>query len=99
MRADGTRVHRLTTALAQEFDPSWSPDGSRIAYRHQSDDDRTCDIFTMRADGSGGRNLTRNRVADWGPAWSPDGMRIAFNSAMGTGGFGLLGFVVAPDGS
>jgi TolB protein len=99
MRADGTRVRRLTSAPAQEFDPSWCPDGSRIAYRRQSGDDTTSEIFTMRADGSGRRNLTHNRVADWGAAWSPDGKRIAFNSAMGTGGFGLLGFVVAPDGS
>src|SRR5438128_12017232 len=41
MRADGTRVHRLTTALAQEFDPSWSPDGAHIAYHPQAAEDTT----------------------------------------------------------
>jgi TolB protein len=38
-------------------------------------------------------------VADWGPAWSPEGSSIAFNSAMGTAGFGLLGYAVSPSGS
>src|SRR5207249_7560561 len=81
-------------------DPTWSPDGTRIAYRHQSGDDQTTEIFVMNADGSGQRNLTRNDVADWGPDWSPDGSSIAFNSAMGsTGWSGLFGYVMAPDGS
>jgi Tol biopolymer transport system component len=92
MRADGTHVRRLTSAPAMEFDPTWSPDGSRIAYRHQTDDDETTEIFVMDADGSDRRNLTSNDVADWGPAWSPDGSSIAFNSAMGTAGLGLLGY-------
>jgi Tol biopolymer transport system component len=99
MRADGTHVRRLTKSSAQEFDPTISPDGSLIAYRHQTADDTSTEIFVMRSDGSDQRNLTRNAVSDWGPAFSPDGKLIAFNSAMGTGGFGLLGYVVAPDGS
>jgi len=99
MRADGTGVRRLTSAPAMEFDPTWSPDGSRIAYRHQARDNETPEIFVMDADGSDQRNLTRNDVADWGPAWSPDGSSIAFNSAMGTGGVGLLGYAVSPSGS
>ncbi len=99
MRADGTHVRRLTSAPPMEFDPTWSPDGSRIAYRHQTGDDGTTEIFVMDADGSDQRNLTRNDVADWGPAWSPDGSSIAFNSATGTAGFGLLGYTVSPSGS
>ncbi len=99
MRANGTGVRRLTSAPAMEFDPTWSPDGSRIAYRHQARDNETPEIFVMDADGSDQRNLTRNDVADWGPAWSPDGSSIAFNSAMGTGGIGLLGYTVSPSGS
>ena len=99
MHADGTHVQRLTKSAAQEFDPTWSPDGTLIAYRHQTPADTSTEIFVMRADGSHQRNLTRNAVPDWGPAFSPDGKLIAFNSAMGTGGFGLLDYVVAPDGS
>jgi WD40-like Beta Propeller Repeat len=96
MRADGTRARPLTSAPAMEFDPTWSPDGSRIAYRHQTGDDGTTEIFVMDADGSDQRNLTGNDVADyWGPAWPPDGSSIAFNSAMGTGGIGLLGYTVS----
>jgi TolB protein len=99
MRADGSHVRRLTNAPAMEFDPTWSPDGKRIAYRHQVGDDATTEIFVMDADGSQQTNLTRNEVADWGPDWSPDGDAIAFNSAMKTGGVGLYGYIVAPDGS
>ena len=99
MRADGTDVVRLTRSRALQFDPTWSPDGSRIAYRHQTGDDSSTEIYVMDADGSHPTRLTRNHVADWGPDWSPDGAEIAWNSQTGSGSSGLLGYVMAPDGS
>jgi TolB protein len=96
MSADGTHLRKLTSGSAMEFDPTWSPDGSRIAYRHWPRNG-TSRIFVMNADGSDQRNLTRND--SWGPDWSPDGRRIAFNSMVGAGGLDVGGFVVDADGS
>jgi Tol biopolymer transport system component len=98
-RADGSGAHRITDAPAMEFDPSWSPDGSQIAYRHQTGDDGTTEIYVIDVAGSTARNFTRNDVADWGPDWSPDGRWIAWNSAAATDGFGLYGYIARPDGS
>ena len=97
--ANGTGGRRITRGPAQEFDPTWSPDGSQIAYRHQTGDDGATEIFVMNADGSAPRNLTRNHAADWGPDWAPDGRTIVWNSSVGTDGFGMYGYVMRPDGS
>ena len=78
VNADGGGLFRLTDDPAADFDPSWSPDGRRIAYRHE--DERSGQIYVMNADGSGQQNLTRRRGLDYSPAWSPDGRRIAFGS-------------------
>lgn len=59
--------------------PSWSPDGSLIAYtsfRHGLGE-----IYVVRADGRGERRLTRHAAHDDHAAWSPDGRRIAFVSS------------------
>jgi TolB protein len=98
-QADGSGAHRITRTPAQEFDPTWSPDGSQIAYRHQTGGDETTEIFIMDPDGSARRHLTRNHAADWGPDWSPNGRWIAWNSAEGADGGGLVGYVMRPDGS
>jgi TolB protein len=78
---DGSHVRRLTHRPGPEFDATWSPDGTRIAYRDSrrgiNDND---EIYVVNVDGSGRRNLTRNSSNDWGPAWSPDGRLIAFSS-------------------
>ena len=82
--ADGSGLKRLTTSPAREYDPSWSPDGTKIAYRHQPDDDEgKAEIYVMNADGSGKRNLTRSPGQDHSPAWSPDSNKIAFASTRG----------------
>ena len=97
VNADGSGLKRLTTSEDLEFDPTWSPDGKAIAYRHQPGDDSTTDIFMMNADGSHRRNLTgSDELGDWGPDWSPDGEWIAWNTA--SAGFVFDLGLIHPDG-
>ncbi|MGH7339150.1 MAG: hypothetical protein ACREKH_01540, partial [Candidatus Rokuibacteriota bacterium] len=58
--------------------PSWSPDGSRIAF--QSWRHGNAEIYVMNADGSGVTRLTSHGALDQLPSWSPDGSTIAFTS-------------------
>ncbi|MFQ5343378.1 MAG: choice-of-anchor J domain-containing protein [Anaerolineae bacterium] len=76
--ANGTDDQRLTVNLfADEIDPDWSPDGSRIAY--VSNQYGSPDIVVMGSDGADHRRLIADafrREVD--PDWSPDGTAIAF---------------------
>jgi Tol biopolymer transport system component len=94
VNADGSGLVRLTDDPAADFDPSWSPDGRRIAHRHE--DEQSGQIYVMNADGSQQQNLTRRRGLDYSPAWSPDGRRIAFASVRA--GKATI-WVMRPDGS
>ena len=59
------------------FAPSVSPDGSRIAYAHYTDN---WEIMTANPDGSDQRRLTHNDTDDVGPVWLPDGTSVVFLS-------------------
>jgi Tol biopolymer transport system component len=77
---DGSALKRLTREPGAEFDPSWSPDGARIAFRYQPGGDETAEICHERGwEGLG--DLSRNATMDYSPAWSPDGSQIAFASS------------------
>ena len=79
--ADGSHAKRVTTRPGPEFDPSWSPDGSRVAYRDSRHGiNRNDEIYTIDANGAHRRNLTRSPTNEWSPSWSPDGKLIAFYS-------------------
>lgn len=74
---------RLTDDAGADTTPSWSRDGSRIAFA--SDRGGEQEIWSMTADGSDLRNLTRTAGADeflqpGGEAWGPDG-RILYQRA------------------
>ena len=62
-------------------DPSWSPDGKRIAFA--SDRAGSYDIYTMSSDdGHDVRRLTEDESAEADPSWSPDGSWIAYTGKL-----------------
>lgn len=70
------------TVLGDDSMPDFSPDGTRIAFT--SNRDQQGEIYVMKPDGSGQRRLTRRAGDDWEPDFSPDGKRIAFWQLPGT---------------
>jgi len=73
---NASAIWHLTNDAAADLDPTWSPDGNRIAFRSQRDGND--EIYVMNADGSCQTNLTDDPENELSPAWSPDGKRIAF---------------------
>jgi len=76
MNPDGTDRKQLTDDSAGDYQPSVSPDGTRIAF--MSVRSGINKIYAMNADGTSVRNLSGSFSGDGSPAWSPDGREIAF---------------------
>ena len=77
-------THQVLTRPGDERYPSYSPDGTRIAFRGDLDATEPSgdeEIYVMEADGTNVRRLTDNADFDSAPSWSPDGTRIAFERA------------------
>lgn len=89
--------------------PSWSPDGSLIAF--ESNRDGFSDIYVMNVDGSHIKQLTRDPFAniyfiksptDTTPTWSLDGKQIAFAGGRDNGMMSYVNlniYVMNADGS
>lgn len=79
MNADGTGKTRLTTTPVVEYGPTWSPDGTKIAFvRRSATDANERDIFVMNADGTRESQLTDDNGRELVPQWSPDGTKILY---------------------
>ncbi|HEV8682663.1 MAG TPA: DPP IV N-terminal domain-containing protein [Actinomycetota bacterium] len=78
MRADGTDVRPLTKDPGRRSDPSWSPDGTRLAF--DSDRDGDFEIYVLDLATGEERQVTDDPADDVSPAWSPDGTKLAFVS-------------------
>ena len=77
MHADGSNLHALTSGSVNDITPTWSPDGTRIAFT------RNGHIYVMNANGGGVAALTSGQFVDSTPEWSPEGAKIAFTSSRG----------------
>jgi len=77
MDVDGENQKRLTPGR-NAANPTWSPDGSRIAF--ESGIPPRTDIYVMNADGTNVVNLTNNLADNQQPSWSPDGKKIIFSA-------------------
>ena len=80
--SDGSGVRQLVNLTnnsdSRDETPTWSPDGSHIAF--SSNRDGNFDIYVMKVNGGSLTNLTDHGNEDKQPAWSPDGRYIAFSS-------------------
>lgn len=80
MDPDGGNPKRLTENLAADWQPSWSPDGQKIAFVSNRDGGRV-QIYVMDGDGGNPVKLTDGLIS-LSPSWAPNGQEIVFASSI-----------------
>ena len=81
----------LTSYPGNEGSPSFSPDGTQVAFYWNGENGDNGDVY-VKSVAPGGKplRLTTNPADDNYPAWSPDGKFIAFLRDLGNGKFSLF---------
>jgi Tol biopolymer transport system component len=72
----GNEREVILKTLDEVHDPTWSPDGKRVAFSGNLGGLLDLYVYDLETDGL--KRLTQDAYAEMQPAWSPDGTRIAF---------------------
>ena len=92
--ADGTSSTQMNIAGVSPRDPTWSPDGQKIAFATGAQGTSEIDVVSL---GGGIAHLATGLTYAGKPAWSPDGTQIAFDCEIDVGNFDIC--AVHADGS
>jgi Tol biopolymer transport system component len=76
----------ITENPAEDFFPSWSPDGTKIAFLSNRDGDFEIYLINVGSAMKGARDaglakLTENNTDEFYVVWSPDGSQLAFQTS------------------
>ncbi len=74
----GGEAKRLTSAVGEETNPAFSPDGRTIAFTGAYDGNY--DVYTIPAEGGVPTRLTFHPSMETVTGWTPDGRSVLFNS-------------------
>jgi len=78
--ADGSGQRRLTTHTSSEGAPAFSPDGTRLAFVAQREDDKAPQLYVMPLNGGEATRVTALATGVQSPKWFSDGSKLAFVS-------------------
>jgi Tol biopolymer transport system component len=79
MSPDGGNQTRLTNDPANDTVPTWSPNGTKLAFTSNRNGN-VQQIFVMSADGTNPQQISSPNLSAGSISWSPDGTRLAFNA-------------------
>ena len=86
------QIYPLASLLGAERQPSFSADGTRVAFAFAGGMDATTHIYIKSVSSAGSTRLTSGGLSDFRPVFSPDGTRLAFLRRAG----GRLQIMVMP---
>jgi Tol biopolymer transport system component/DNA-binding winged helix-turn-helix (wHTH) protein len=72
------RLVQLSTLSGWSDSPTFSPDGSQVAFSRVVEGIWKSGVYVQLVGSSESRQLMAGAADDYGPSWSPDGRRIAF---------------------